>query len=344
MTDDAADVRFRQTVRRSVKHFQLDLRGLTVLTEAASGYFACTPLAAALGGAFRVIAVGRDSRFGTFKEVGDGIMDHARALGVEKQIILRNKILPEDIRSADIVTNLGFMRPIDAAFMAMMKPTAVIPLMYESWEFRPSDLDAGAAKKAGIPVMGTDEGPKGADTFKYCGALTLKLLFEAGIEVHGTRIAVISRDKFGKEAIRALREAGASTVLLKELGSASARRALESRDAIVLASLDANVLLGKDGQLKWSELARLSPGITVVQICGVARCGEPHPGVTCVPDTELEPVRMYRTLAYLGPRPVVDLNVAGLKVGEVLARARLAGKSPAAAKRDALKKAPAMKF
>jgi hypothetical protein len=43
------------------------------------------------------------------------------------------------------------------------------------------------------------------------------------------------------------------------------------------------------------------------------------------------------SLSELGPRPVIDLHAAGLKVGETLARARLSGLAPGDATAAALR-------
>jgi len=48
-------------------------------------------------------------------------------------------------------------------------------------------------------------------------------------------------------------------------------------------------------------------------------------GLQCIPREGSAPRRMGRTLADLGPRPVVDLHAAGLKVGAAAARGRRAG-------------------
>lgn len=59
-----------------------------------------------------------------------------------------------------------------------------------------------------------------------------------------------------------------------------------------------------------------------MNVIGLAAAGlYIHPGV------ELSPQRMACTLAALGPRPMIELHAAGLKVGELAARARLAGRS-----------------
>ena len=58
---------------------------------------------------------------------------------------------------------------------------------------------------------------------------------------------------------------------------------------------------------------------------------------TCHPREEPTPGHMGWTLAYFGPKPVMALNCAGLKVDEVLARGRLKGLSCEAAKWKALR-------
>jgi hypothetical protein len=57
-----------------------------------------------------------------------------------------------------------------------------------------------------------------------------------------------------------------------------------------------------------------------VDVAGLAAAG-----VQVYPGIEMPGHRMALTLAALGPRPVVELHAAGLKVGEQAARARLAG-------------------
>jgi len=58
---------------------------------------------------------------------------------------------------------------------------------------------------------------------------------------------------------------------------------------------------------------------------------------TCLPREEPTLGHMGWTLAYLSPKPVIALNCAGLKVGELLARGRLKGLGCGAAKWKALR-------
>ena len=53
---------------RQVEALQLNLKGKTVLTEAASGAYIVTPLIAAIAGA-RVFAFSKTTRYGTVEDV-----------------------------------------------------------------------------------------------------------------------------------------------------------------------------------------------------------------------------------------------------------------------------------
>ena len=73
------------------------------------------------------------------------------------RLVLLGSRNDERIGSADIVTNLGFVRPINGEFLRRLKPTAVIPLMFETWEYRHADLDLSECRRLGIAVLGTNE-------------------------------------------------------------------------------------------------------------------------------------------------------------------------------------------
>ena len=63
--------------------------------------------------------------------------------------------------------------------------------------------------------------------------------------------------------------------------------------------------------------------------------------IPVVPSHRVGSHRMGRTFAYLGPKPVIELHAAGLKVGEVMARARLEGYPVDEVEQITLRNAPA---
>jgi hypothetical protein len=67
----------------------------------------------------------------------------------------------------------------------------------------------------------------------------------------------------------------------------------------------------------------LSPGISLIQFCGIVEVEElDRVGIGHFPEHNVGAMRMGMTLADLGVRPIIDLHTAGLKVGELMSRGR----------------------
>jgi hypothetical protein len=200
--------RLIRLMRESIARCDLMLNGLTVLTEAATGAYVVTPLLAAMAGARRVCAVAKDSRFGSASDTADLTYALARKIGVERRIEIVDSLTHQMLAAADIVTNSGHVRPITAAMISHMRRSAVVPLMYESWEFRSSDLDLAACWNCGIRVGGTNERHAAIGVFDFLGALALKLLFDAGVCVYGSRILLVCDNAFAPYIEVGLRSVG----------------------------------------------------------------------------------------------------------------------------------------
>ena len=165
----------------------LDLSGFTVLTEAATGPYVVTPVLAALAGA-DVFALANGTAYGSSEDIRKLTTDVAEQAGVAHRIQLIHGKDHSSIGAADIVTNSGQVRPIDAKMVANMKSGSAVPLMYESWEYRKSDVDVKACRSRGIAVAGTNERHPSIDVFSFLGQMAIMLLHEAGIEVRGSQI------------------------------------------------------------------------------------------------------------------------------------------------------------
>jgi hypothetical protein len=316
-------LRLLSLIRKQISFLQLDLSGLTVLTEAASGPYVVTPVIASLAGAKRVLAVTQDSRYAT----SDNVIMQTRALEVMCEAattIEIHKKRPLDLFSqADIITNLGFVRPLNRDAILAMKDTAVIPLMCEAWELRPGDVEFEVCLARNIPVVGTNEDFPGLEVFSYSGFLCAKMLFEAQVEIHKSTVMVVSSDKFGRVIARYLSDSGAYVELVDGLGKLPPKE-LSGLDALIVADYTRpDTIIGRDGDISSESFASYASGITVVQFAGKIDVDDLIlQGVNVYPGTKSDAHRMARTLGYLGPRPVVELHAAGLKVGELILKQR----------------------
>jgi hypothetical protein len=351
--------RFIQLIKRAIDAFQLDLSGFIVLTEAATGNFICTPLIAALANAKKVFAIAKDSCYGKAQDVKEMLFNLGEKTKVDQKIeVVFNKLPEEIIKQADIITNLGHVRPIDRTMIDLMKPTAVISLMCEPWELRSQDLDLDSCAKRRLLVLGTDENDSKLNIFRYVGLTALKLLLEAEIEVYKSRILVVGGGFFGKETISVLIQNGADVKQISKdekdkrfflgtyLYEQQVKEWIVQADAIVFVEHNyKGCLLGEKGELSPKELFFLNPAISIIHICGGVQKDElDEAGILYSPQRIALVGYMSITTDYVGPRPVIDLHTAGLKVGQAMADGRRKFVNLNEAKQYALKNSPALDF
>lgn len=342
MTLTQTQSRILAHMTKLVGQAQLDLAGLTVLTEAATGYYVVTPLIAALAGA-EVFAIARDSRFGTARQARSETTALARAAGIADQIHFVSSKTRAALAAADIVTNSGHVRPLDRAAVQQLKPTAVVPLMYEPWEFRTADLDLAACIARGIPVVGTNESNPSVNIDAYLGMMVLKQLLNAEIEVFESRLLIVSDNRFGQPIFKTLTNLGAH-VQLAMFGTAARAplpaEQLRDLDAVILA---ANPVPGVNfvapgGVIDIAALKAASPQAVVIQFWGdVDRAALAKHDVAVYPHADPGQGHMGILPSDVGVEPVVRLQAVGLKVGEVMARVRCGGGTPAEAIRQAVR-------
>ena len=256
------------------------------------------------------------------------MVELADRFGVADRIEVSTRPAVDMAEGVDVVTNLGFVRPISRALVQQLPAHAAIALMWEPWEFRADDIDLVACREFGIPIVATNEHHPYLATFKAVGMLALKLLLERQCEVAGLEMLVVGSDPFGQACSDVLRAVGACVTLLVPQDSwpnDTTLSAFERADAVVVVEHRyQGELLGPLSATLVELLARR--GIPLVHVCGAvdadylsARGIEKHPP---------QPVShgfMTVTTAYVGVKPVVDLHTAGLHAASIVARERQRG-------------------
>ncbi len=222
------------SMRQRIEILGLDLRGLTVVTEAATGAYACTAPIAAMAGAARVHAVARDTaRYGSFDDAAAATLSLARAAGVADRITVSRALDPRMLAECDILTNSGHLRPICGETIARLPDRAVIALMFEAWEYREADLDLDACRERGIRIAAVNERHPAVGVFPFLGPLAVRLLSEAGLPPCGARIVLLCDNPFAPFIERGLTERGAFVVnaaRVEAVGSGEADAVLVALD------------------------------------------------------------------------------------------------------------------
>ena len=306
--------RVADAVRRVVEQIELDLKGLKVVTEAATGPYVVTPVLAAAAGA-QVIALARSSRHGTIAQVRRQTYALAEQLGVSQRIEIVEELTPAHLAAADIVTNSGHLRPLDAEKIRHLRPGTVIPTMYEAWELRPADVDIDACLRQGVVVAGTNEQHPKLRVFDYLGMLAVRGLMECRIPVPFSRLLLVSDNPFASPIASVLSSCGAEVTVFD--GETRADRL--HYDALILADTPSpdRWNIGREGAKH--TLAELGSFEALIQVWGdVER--DAIPGTQFYPHQAPARGHMGVQLSDLGDEPIIRLQAGGMKVGEVLAR------------------------
>jgi hypothetical protein len=336
------ELRNLDLARYHQNRLKLDLGGFTVITECASKAYAYTPVMAAMAGA-KVIAVGRDSSYGLFEENRDFIQKLLGNADCNDRVeFVKGALEDKVIKRGDIFTNSGFLRPFSANVASVMKHEAVLCLMWEAWEVRQGEIDISAFQQRRIPVIGTNESSPVLKMLDYPGTLALKLLFETGCEVANNHIVLLGSGLTGREIARYFRKTGISFdwISNEKSGKESVSYTnwekildLPRVDAILAAEHSCpDKLAGQGGFLNLSRIKEKFPFVKWAHLSGNMNREElVKVGIDTYP-AKFNPFgyMTYETVN-LGWEPAIILNAAGLKVGEIAAKARKSGKSPEAA-------------
>ncbi|BAZ47953.1 hypothetical protein NIES4103_05580 [Nostoc sp. NIES-4103] len=311
--------RLVRLIQQAIERCELQLDNLTVLTEAATGAYAVTPVIAAIAGAKKVFAIARSSRYGTLEEVKAQTLELAELAKVSDRLEFLTEKTADIIAQADIVTNSGHVRPINAQMIAQMKPTAVIGLMYEAWEFRPEDVDLIACRQRDIKVAGVNERHPGVDVFSFLGIMAAKLLLDAGVSVYTSNILLLCDNPFSAFIERGLVNAGANVDTVDSIAAAPIDQTYDAL-LVALQPRPEPVLSAKDA----AAIAKYWPGALVAQYWGdIERSAFASHNIPLCPEVEPKPGHMGILPSAVGPEPIIRLQTGGLKAAEVIWRQSL---------------------
>ncbi len=325
-------------IHQAIQKLNLNLNGKSVLTEAATGNYVVTPIIAASAGA-DVIAYTKNSAYGSVEDVVRQTTLLAGEMGLNNRIKIVTDLAVVDFSGFDIVTNCGFLRPLNRDFIERLSPSCVIPLMYEPWEFRDGEIDLGSCREKGIKVYGTNEADPRLRIMDYIGFTVLYWLLEKKLSPLSAQVLVLGCRHFADAIEKVLNWNGYRCQTLTSYESAPDPRGF---DAIVVAEWnDDRVLVGR-AESAFINVKDIPPHMHLIHISGKVELGGAT--FTWTPENP----RPYRTMSYttdfIDPQAVVDLHAAGLKVGEGMLKANQNGLAGAERKAFLESQYPALAF
>lgn len=312
--------RTKSLIDRVIRELALDLTDKAVLTEVGSGLFLVTPLIALRANARKVYAWVRDSSYGKAEDIMRSCKELVNEFQLPDNIEYGiNQRPAHHISSADIITNLGFVRPLNSEFLDQVSEHSVIAGMCEAWELRPADIDLHYCKQKNIKVAGTWENHPDLKIFDGCGNLAVKMALEAGYEVYQNNIIIWSNDHFGKVVENGFKNFGANKII-RTTDPGTLYKNIKDIDFLFFCDYnESRQIIGHNGFISIDEIQKLNKGVGIVHLYGdLDNNYIKEKNLNVFPDKKGRASVMTYTLAHLGPKLIINLHAAGLKVGQCL--------------------------
>ena len=326
--------------------YDLDLSGLTVLTECANGAYTFNPIILLKSNVEHVFLFTRDSDFGSKQMVYENFQNLLPDSYLSRVTFLQD-LDNLDKLGIDIVTNSGHLRPMDRKFLQQLPTSAVISLMWETWEFRPEELDLEFCKSRDILVLGTNEHTNPCDMRIYGVLSALELLKSADFKFLDEKILLIgNQQSLGAPIFEGLKALGFQVKQYDPIFEREFDTKLLGWSTLILVAIHHYP----------SKIIDLEVGINVIDIAkaGIKKVavisGDVDQqslldsNIMVFPEKLGQPGYMSFGPSFLGVYPVLDLFAAGVAVGQAMAKARKLGLDRESSIEYALNNSPAMNF
>lgn len=301
---------------KSLHRFKLNLNDRIVLTEAATGKYVVTPIIAALAGAKKIYAFTKDSEYGSVNQVVRQTNNLAEKLSVKEKISIITDLEDADLQDIDILTNTGFLRPINDDIIKRLSSKCVLPLMWEPWEHRGNELDLESCYQHGIKVYGTNESDKNVRTMEYIGFVVLYHLLNNNVSPFNSNVLLVGCNRFVEPTEKVLRQNSYRYSKVTDYSYTVDR--IKDYDAIIILEHERNlnVIGGEDAFI---NKAKISKHTVLIHICGNVSLEEAE--FSCVPEAPRPFGYMSFTADFVDSQAVIDLHIAGFKVAEGMLQA-----------------------
>lgn len=312
--------RIIRVIKQEIETLDLNLNGFNVITELGSNGYMLGPIIANLAGAKKVTTLTKDSFFGNSEDIIKNFKTIFFENVNQKSIKLKKKLSDSDYIEADIVTNTGFIRPINTRVIDKLNPSSVIPLMYDKWEIRKDDIDILTCTNKGIKVSGTNESLGKYPIFDFCGILATKMVLENGFEIKENNIIVWSGDNFGSIIKKQFEDLGAKKVVMTNDFTVVLKN-IHDLDFILIADYEETREYGTKSFFDFVKLKELNLDISFIHLYGNINYDKlKEKQLNIYPMKNGYSKKMTFALDHVGIIPLIKLITASFKVAECLLR------------------------
>lgn len=254
---------------------------------------------------------------------------------INDRINIVNNIEDVPLEETDIVTNTGFIRPINRNIIERLSSNCVIPLMWEPWEHRPAELDIDACVDKGIKVYGTNESDERLRTMEYIGFIVLYWLLESKKSPFSAKVLILGTHEFVEPISSVLQK---NNYHFKTITDYNVDVNIEDYNCVVIAEYKSDqMIIGEDAVIDKDDITDQK----IIHISGNICLNDYK---FCMPKNPRPFPYMSFTTDFIDKKAVIDLHTAGLKVAEGLLNANTLGLEGSEYKEFMERNYPALSF
>ncbi len=340
----------KNLILRNIKKFDLNLSDLTVFTNINSENRTLLPLAAIQAGAKKVYAHVNNIDFTENERISNKIIEFYRNFDNFERIRIVNDFA--SVCESDIITDIPFNDPEFSEYVPDLNRNSVFIMIFSKWHCSyPNEY----LTKNFLFFKPNFHHPE-LEFERYFSISAIKLLFDLDLDIFKNRIIIAGGGLLAESTSKILRDLGSEVILVcpEEFMTSKLKAhkhyesfldgevldSIKSSDALLfLNDISCDELVGSKGEISFNELYELNPELRIAHVSGNIDINElKNSGLFYRPlDLITSPNKMSLPVDYLNVKPLIKLSVAGLKTGEIAARAMIKNNDMLAARDEALR-------
>jgi hypothetical protein len=255
-------------IRQCIRHYKLDLTGYNVLLPVYSDEPALTPIMAGLAGAKRIFVMGQEI------EIVNRTAMFENELDLTAHITFLERENPQILSELDILLYGEGIPFIDGVFASNLNKDCIISMLPKNLDFNNTlGINAEECSRRNIKIIGVEPDNKNLSLYKHLAHVVTKRCSEAGVDVLGSKLLLISNGELSDNILSHLKNCGAQVYVAhtdNNQDKSYILKHLEEVDAVIVADypLMSSLVIGNEGFIRVEDILNVNPEVKIIHLAG----------------------------------------------------------------------------
>ncbi len=256
------------SIKQSLKQFNVDLTGLNILIGASVSQLALIPLMACFANARNIYVLSQST------EESTKLNNYINKISFSSNVKFIEKLQPHVLSQIDVLIKGNKIKYLDESIISSLKESCVIMVFPEFVDYNYiNGISLEDCSKYKMPVIVLNEQCENLMIDKYFANVITKRCYEADLDVYKSKILLAGKGKTLDSALNLLKSAGAfvyvantdkadcQQYVLKHLGDA---------DAIIVAQVPVctDYVIGQQGLITLEQIKHINPEVKIIHFAG----------------------------------------------------------------------------